>query len=377
MRGWHGATSGTNPAKLPDSTSSFPQPIMSYWRWDCWASASTPALSETWAAPVLALTALLLTFSVYLVPLIELPLLTQILLAFALRTVVFPLDYHHSWWREVAVGSVIMILVTWWPRQKIIRTDYWLQPMMAAYALATVVLGVCAVHPHVSAQEWMVASSLLSLGYLAYGAWTRTWQFMVSGQIYLALAIWTFFNPPVGADNFPWTWWAAALPPAVVFLTGWFAHQGLPRFLTLSESARDCVSAAAYCYQALALGLAVRWIFGIVPAAEDTLAFFLLATGLLLWNMRWPSRFWRESGLIHQPGRGDKRSIFIPAKLSGTFYPAGPTRCGLHALSCATGSPAALGPRTYIRMGKLGGHSYFGRNGLALRLQFHRCGRIA
>jgi len=479
-------------------------------------------LDETWMAPVMALTALVLTFSVYLVPLFELPVLIQALLLFALGKVAFPLDDSHVLWNELAVGAATMILVAWWPRQKSVRTDYWLQPLLVVYALAMTAVSACAVHPLVDeqgwmicasllslvflaygrfartwsfaaagqillaasivtfffphagtfpwtwwaasipiattfftawlAQEWlrkttdlsadsdlrgflrvvifgyqamtvalivrlvfglvpdehvpltffalgaalmawnikwpssmgvrcamvldlfgvydyftqvtnlsalsstwpnavglvfllaqpallrrwgtalvsiweirgvtllanistsvyiywvihprvgpegwMIAASLLSLGYLAYGAWTRMWQFILSGQVYLAMAIGTFLYPPIGLDSFPWVWWAALFPPAAVFLTAWLVHQYLPKMLTLPEDARQQLRLAAYVYQAVALGLAVRWIFGIVPSAEDTFALFLFAAGLLLWNVRWPGSFGARAGLL-------------------------------------------------------------------------------
>jgi hypothetical protein len=255
-------------------------------------------LSQAWIPPVMALTALALTFSVYVVPLIELPLLIQILLVGALWGTVFPVHNVHSWPSDSIVGLVTLLLIAWWPRQKFIRTDHWLQPVLTVYALALVAVGTCMVHPHVDAQGWMVAASLLSLMFMAYGAGTRTWQFMVAAQVYLALAIGAFLNPPTHATSFPWTWWAAALPPATVFLTAWFTRRWLPRFWTMPSDVANSLNAAVHAYQALALALVVRWIFGIIPANEDTLSLFLLATVLLLWNMRWPSAFGLRAGLL-------------------------------------------------------------------------------
>jgi len=273
--------------------------------------------NDSWVAVDLAVAELVLTASIYLVPLFELPLLSQALLVFAQIIAFLPLDTSsqtpwkqnnfassgdayslaHVGFSQSLVAFITMILVTWWPRQKTVRIGAWLQPLLLVYALAMASFGFNAIHPHLDAQGWMIAASLLSLVFLAYGTWTRTWQFMTSGQIFLGLAVWTFFNPPTGPDTFPWTWWAAALPPAVIFLTGWLAHKWLPRALELSEVARHNLFAAAYIYQAIALGLVVRWVFGIVPADKDTLTFFLLSTSLLLWNVRWPSAFGIRAGL--------------------------------------------------------------------------------
>jgi len=166
------------------------------------------------------------------------------------------------------------------------------------YALGSVGVGYCAIHPHFQAQGWMIAAGLLSLFFLAYGAWTRTWQFILSGQVYLAASIWTFFNPPVGFPDFPWTWWAAAVPVAVTFAMAWLMRAWLLRFPELSEEVRTCLRVASRFYQAFTLVLAMRWIFGIIPADQDMLALFLLATGLLLWNSWRPSVFGLRAGLF-------------------------------------------------------------------------------
>jgi hypothetical protein len=255
-------------------------------------------LSDVTAAPVMALTTLALTFSVYVVPLIELPLVIQIVLLFAARMVIFPLDDSHSWQSEVLVGLPTMILAAWWPRQKLIPTGWWLQPVLALYSAAIVGMVYCAVHPHFGAQGWMIAASLLSLIFLAYGASTRLWQFMISGQVYLVLAVVTFYQPWTDATKSWWDWWAAAIPIGVVFFTGWLAHERLSRYLRLSESVGQWLSIIAYCYQTLALAMAVTWIGEVVPHDEMTFAFFLLATALLLWNTRWPSGFGVRAGLI-------------------------------------------------------------------------------
>jgi len=255
-------------------------------------------LPEVWTGPVMALIALALTFSIYIVPLFELPILIQLLLLFAVANVTIPLDNSHPLWTELTVGAVTLALAAWWPRQKTVSTDYWLQPAMVLYALAMVGITACAVHPHVDTQGWMIATSLLSLGFLIYGAWARTWQFIVAGQIYLAVAVWTYLVPSANVDTFPWTWWAAAIPPAVVFLTGWLIRQWLPRLLNISERLGNEVRTVAIIYQSIALGLAIRWIFGVMPADEDTLALFVLGTALLLGNALRPSAFGLRAGLV-------------------------------------------------------------------------------
>jgi len=272
---------------------------------------------DAWAAIDLALAALALTFAVYLVPLFELPLLSQGLLVLAQLIAFLPLDRSetsatksdpaysmdlfslaHLWWSQYFVAFVTMVLVTWWPRQKLVRIGAWLPPLVLLYALAMACFAFNAVHPHCEPQGWMIAASLLSLVFLAYGAWSRTWQFILSGQIFLAMAVWTYLNPPLEGDAFPWTWWAAAVPPGAVFLTGWAVRWWLPGALALSESERQNLAVAARVYQVLSLGLVIRWIFGATAIDETTLYLFLFASALIAWNVFRPSSFGVRAGLV-------------------------------------------------------------------------------
>jgi len=260
---------------------------------------------DAWVAPELALAALVLTFAVYLVPLFELPPLSQLLLVLAqLFAFVPPLTdntetfFPSPEWSHDLVALATMILVTWWPRQKMVRTAVWLQPLLFVYALAMVAFGYNAIHPHVVAQTWMIGASLLSLVFLGYGIWSRVWSFALAGQIFLALSVATFLDLPDAARNFPWTWWAAAMPPLAVFFTGWVAQAWLPRFVGADELSRASLRMVGRVYQSIAIGLAVRWIFGVVPDADQTLAFFGVGTALLLANTRWPSAFGARAAFV-------------------------------------------------------------------------------
>ena len=243
-----------------------------------------------WIAPVLALVALGLTFAIYLVPFFELPPLAQLLLVGAQVEAVDP-GQTHAWWSQSLVGLVTLVLAAWWPRQKFIPTQAWLQPVLAVYALATIALGGCAIEPHVSAQNWMMLASLLSLGFLAYGIATRLWAFAAAGQIYLGIAVYTYLAPIGTVTPFPWTWWAAAVPAVTVYATAWLAQRWIPRAGALGAEAIESLEYGAYLYQMVALGLFARWVVGVVPEAEQALAFLVGGTALLMINLRWASRF--------------------------------------------------------------------------------------
>ena len=250
------------------------------------------------AAPVMAGVAVGLTFSVYLVPLFELTPLAQLLLLFGLGLVTLPPDHPHPWWSEALVGLGLMTLATWWPRQKIIRTEVWLQVALVAYALGAVGLCFTAIHPHVATQTWMIAASLLSLGFLLYGMAMSSGAFAVAGQLLLACGIYTFLALP-GVD-FPWTWWAAVTPIVVTYLTAWLLRAWLQRSeaARLEAGNRELLKLAVPLYQTLTLLLVVRWVFGIVPDDHVPLTFYALGTGLVVWNLIQPSSLGVRFGLV-------------------------------------------------------------------------------
>jgi hypothetical protein len=195
---------------------------------------------DDWVAPDLALATLILSASVYVVPIFELPLLSQVLLVIAqilsFGFVIIAqngtdfgyLRFEQSQWNHNFVALATMLLVTWFPWQKRVRIEGWFTPLSGVYALAMVAYCYDLVHPHASAQTWMISAALLSLVFLGYGAWSRLWAFMGAGQILLAMSVFTFLNT-ADISVFPWTWWAAVVPIGIVFATGWFVREVLPR----------------------------------------------------------------------------------------------------------------------------------------------------
>jgi hypothetical protein len=266
--------------------------------------------TQAWIPPDLALTALALTATIYLLPLFELPPLSQSLLvlaqlaSFGLTLIVFDAPWQSDvgyiytpQWSQNIVALVTMLFVLWWPRQTRVIKGAWLAPLTWLYALAMVAFTYNSVHPHVSEQTWMMSAAGLSLVFVAFGTWNRSWSFVVSGQILLALSVYTFFHL-ADISVFPWTWWAALVPIAVVFLTGWVAHQLLGYAFSASAVLRENLRITARIYQTLAIVLLVRWIFGIVPTDEITLALFALATALVGGGALASSSYFIRAGLV-------------------------------------------------------------------------------
>ena len=255
-------------------------------------TALSTKLSDSTLPPALALAALALTFLIYHVSIYELPPLAQTLLLAAQFLVLFPAETGEElpWWSTAWVAAVTLLLVTWWARQRITRTGPWTLLLTFVYALALAGLAHQAVRPYLDAQGWIIGASLLSVVFLIYGAFTRVWPVAAVGQIFLVLALYHFFLPPDSAV-FPWTWWAAAVPVMVVFVTARATHEWLRLFSEIPASWRENLRLLACGYQLLALAALVRWIFGIVPPEEQIAAFLFLGTFVLSTNVRHPSTF--------------------------------------------------------------------------------------
>jgi hypothetical protein len=266
--------------------------------------------TQPWIPPDLALVALALAALIYFVPLFELPALSQILVviaqlaSFGLTIIAFNPPWQNDvgyiytpQWSQNIVALVTLLFVLWWPRQTRVIKGWWLAPLTGLYALALVAFTYNSVHPRVTDQTWMMSAAALSLVFLAFGAWNRAWSFVVSGQILLALSVLTFFHLE-DISLFPWTWWAALVPIAVVFLTGWIAQQVLAYAFDGDGAMRANLRVAARFYQTLAIAMLARWIFGIVPTEEITFALFVLATALIGGGLLGPSSYFIRAGLV-------------------------------------------------------------------------------
>jgi len=250
------------------------------------AAALATELNDSLLPPALALAAVALTFSIYLVPLFELPPLAQSLLVAAQALVLFPKDTGEELPRTsiATVAAFTLLILGWWSRQRVTRSGPWMVALNLIYALALVGLAYHAVRPYVDPQGWMVGASLLSVVFLIFGAWTRVWPLAVMGQLFLGVAVYHFFNPPTGLDSFPWTWAAAGVPIAVVFAAGRALRVWVRDLAKISADLRLVLCFLGYVYQLAALAMVIRWIFGVIPASEQLATFFLVGTLLLAWN---------------------------------------------------------------------------------------------
>ena len=161
------------------------------------ATAMVTKLSDHALPPALALVALALTFTIYRLPLPELPVMAQGLLLGAQALVLFPAETGEEMPAActLAVAAITLVLLVWWSRERRIPGGGWIVLVRFVYALALVGLTWHAVRPELGDQSWMVASALLAFAFLTVGALVRIWPLAAMGQLFLLASLEYFFFP--------------------------------------------------------------------------------------------------------------------------------------------------------------------------------------
>jgi uncharacterized membrane protein YwzB len=250
--------------------------------------AMATKLSDHALPPALALLALALTFSIYRLPLPELPVMAQGLLLCAQTLVLFPAETGEEMPAicTLAVAAVTLVLLFWWSRERTIPGGVWIELATYVYALALVGLAWHAVRPELSDSSWMAGSALLAFAFLAGGALARIWPLAAMGQLFLLASLEYFFFPDGKPSPFLWSWPAAAVPIAVVYVTGRAIHSWLREFPETPEPVTRVWRRVGTLCQWLALAMAIRVIFALVPETGQPATFLLFGTALVAWNAR-------------------------------------------------------------------------------------------
>jgi hypothetical protein len=225
--------------------------------------------------PALALIALAATGLGFALRLGELPPVAQLMLLAAQGLALFPTEngepvtgWSAGW---VMIATLAMIFT-------VRRT--WLRVLDAVYALALAGLVYHAVRPGVSGPVWMIDASLLAVAFLVIGSLARIWSLAWMGQVFLAVAVWHFFQRVPGQP------WAAAVPLAAVFATGRAIHRWLHAFPGFTGTRRQAFRTLAFFYQLVALVMLVDAIVVLVSPARQPATFLLLGTLVLALNAR-------------------------------------------------------------------------------------------
>jgi uncharacterized membrane protein len=232
----------------------------------------------------LAVEALALTFSIYVLRLRELVLFGQgylLLGQFAwLWHSILP-SASPPWWNPALMIAVTVGLSHWWQRQKVLVTDsrgplFW----QGFYALALVGVLYFWLNPLVGAPAWLMLTSLLAVGITAYGVFTRMWFLAAFGQIFLL----------VSGVQFVWQlsqtkpeWHFPLAPIAAFVLLSFGAVRWFKRKPDASEQIRTPLLQIALLYRWVALVMSIWWVCEYIPARERIWLLALLGLWMFLW----------------------------------------------------------------------------------------------
>ncbi|HWX22655.1 MAG TPA: DUF2339 domain-containing protein [Candidatus Binatia bacterium] len=230
---------------------------------------------------VLAAEGLLLTFSIYLLRVREISLLSQSYLLIAqLAWLVnwFAPGQSPPWWNPALLLAMTLLLSHWWQKQKVLTLSseaggIW----QGLYALAIVGVLYFWLSPKYQPPSWLALTSLLAIGLTAYGVFTRAWFLAACGQIFLLVSgaqfAWQLHEGKPG--------WAFPLAPigALVFLSlataEWFNRKP-----GADARVSQPLLGIALVYRWVALVMCLVWIWDYIPARERI--WVLALVGLLL-----------------------------------------------------------------------------------------------
>ena len=238
--------------------------------------------------PWLAFYAVGLTFLVYLFSIYELPPLAQVLMLAAQALVLYPLENGEAmpWGSTLIVALLTLVLLAWWPRQRITRRGPWTFTIGYLYALVLAGLAYHALRPELSYPWWMVTAGLLACAFLALGALMEVGPLAAVGPLFLLVCVLHFFLPAGAFTPFAWSWPFALAPVGIVFVIGRSLQHWLRETPEVKGGARTALRGCAYACEILALVMVIRLLAGLVPENVQLGIFLFLSTFLLLWNLR-------------------------------------------------------------------------------------------
>lgn len=215
---------------------------------------------------VLAIFALALTASIYVLRVREFAVLGQgfLLLAHLVwlaRNV--GLSPSPPWWNPILLLAITLGLSHWWPRQKVVESAAAFGVgCQIAFALAIVGVACVWLEPLMSAPHWLAFTSLLALAVTAYGVFTRAWPLAVCAQIPLVISLGQFALQLWQGRP---AWWFSAVPIAALGLLSAATVQWFARRPEASPKVRDPLLQLAMIYRWLALVMSIWCVEEYVP----------------------------------------------------------------------------------------------------------------
>jgi uncharacterized membrane protein len=222
--------------------------------------------------PALAFVAIAATLLGFALKLGEVQPIAQVLLLAAQGLAYFPSENGET----ISKWSAGWVMIATLGMMFIVRRT-WLKLLDPVYALALVGLLYNMVRPEVTDQEWMIDASVFSFAFLLVGALSRIWSLAAAGQLFLAVAVYYFFQNLTSP-------WEAMVPLAIVFATGRSIHGWLRTFTEFAGPPRKALRTTAFLYQLLALVMLIDAISVLIPARSLASMYILSGTLVLTVN---------------------------------------------------------------------------------------------
>ena len=233
----------------------------------------------------LAVEALGLSFSVYVLSVREITLLGQgylVLAQLAWLFNSFDLDQPAPWWNPALLLAVTLVLSHWWQKQKVLAlssqlTRFW----QGLYALALVGVLYFWLNSKFTPPAWLALTSLLAVGLTAYGVCTRAWFIAACGQLFILASAFQFLAQL--AQTKP-AWHYPLAPLAALSLLSGATVQWFRQKPDADKRVSEPLLQLAWVYRWTALGLSLLWIWEYIPERERIWLLSLLGLWAFVWS---------------------------------------------------------------------------------------------
>jgi hypothetical protein len=236
--------------------------------------------SSTNCPLALVAVALVLTASIYVLRVRELPLLAQTLaLAGHVFWQVNLLDQGAPrWWNPLLMIGMTLGLGHWWQKQTRLKvTGQVSMAMQVVWSLALVGLGIAWLGKTCSDPAWLGWTSLLAVGVTAYAVVTRAWMLAACAQLFLIPSLWLFCNQvgKVAEPRFVPLLPIVALTVLSLSTAAWFARKPDAR-----PEVRAPLQTLALGYRWVALAMSLWWVMEYIPERERIWTLSLVGAAL-------------------------------------------------------------------------------------------------
>jgi len=226
---------------------------------------------------VLAVEAVVLTASVYVVRVREFAFLGQGLLVLGHLAWLVRFANPNSvppWWNPLAMIGLTLALSHWWQRQKVLTVQSAAGLLLQTlYALALVAVTLMWLHPNQSPGSWMMLTSLLALFATAYAVATRSWPLAACAQMFLVVSCRAFALRLVAGKV---EWYFALAPMAALCalsLATWPWFQCKPGS---NQRVEGTLLQVARVYRWVAIAMSLCWVNQYLQERERVWVFALM-----------------------------------------------------------------------------------------------------